>query len=349
VCRSLADNVSIRKSTAKSKTVTTGDALEQRLHRIVQVLAEHATVVVSGTKMSAELGASRSAVWRMVQQLRGYGVNIEGHPTTGYALKHMPDFGSREILGPLIAGTIFYNKIHHSFRTDSTNAQAMAAGAAGAEHGSVFLAEEQTAGRGRGGHSWLSEKAAGIYCSVLLRPSLAPADMLPLTLAAGLAAQQAVQEITGLKAELRWPNDLLLGSKKFCGILAEMNAEPTRVRYVALGIGMNVNHLEFPKELRSEATSLLLEMSEQTAALARVPLIAALLKSLDCEYRALIAGKPVISRFSERSSYARGKRVRVEEQGEFEGVTAGLDERGFLRVKTASGMRTVISGGVRAI
>src|ERR1051326_2206634 len=332
------------KKRSTAETVT-----EQRMHRIVQVLAEHATVVVSGTKMSAELGASRSAVWRMVQQLRGYGVNIEGHPTTGYALKQMPDFGSPEILDPLIAGKIFHGKIHHSFRTDSTNTRAMAAGAAGAEHGSVFLAEEQTAGRGRGGHTWLSEKAAGIYCSVLLRPQLEPAEILPLTLAAGLAAQQAVEEVTGLRADLRWPNDLLFGSKKFCGILAEMNAEPTRVRYVALGIGINVNHLEFPKELRGEATSLLLEMPPHASALARVPLIAALLKSVDCEYRALISGEPVIARFSERSSYARGKRVRVEEQGEFEGVTAGLDERGFLRVETENGMKTVISGGVRAI
>ena len=326
--------------------------LEQRLHRIVQVLAEHATVVVSGTKMSAELGASRSAVWRMVQQLRGYGVNIEGHPTTGYALKQMPDFGSPEIIDPLIAGTIFQGKVHHSFRIDSTNAQAMSAGAAGAEHGSVFLAEEQTAGRGRGGHKWLSEKAAGIYCSVLLRPQLGPAEILPLTLAAGMAAQQAVEDATGLRADIRWPNDLLLNGKKFCGILAEMNAEPTRVRYVALGIGMNVNHLEFPKELRNEATSLLLEMPEHITALARVPLIAALLKSLDCEYRALgapVSAESVIVRFSQRSSYARGKRVRVEEQGEYEGVTAGLDERGFLRVETEKGMKTVISGGVRAI
>lgn len=323
--------------------------LEQRLHRIVQVLSEHATVVVSGTKMSAELGASRSAVWRMVQQLRGYGVNIEGHPTTGYSLRQIPDLAMPEILDPLIAGTAFQGKIQHSFRADSTNAQAMAVAAAGAEHGTVFLTEEQTAGRGRGGHSWLSEKAAGIYCSLLLRPPLEPAEILPLMLAAGMAAQEAVEEVTGLRSDIRWPNDLLLGGKKFCGILAEMNAEPTQVRYVALGIGMNVNHLEFPKNLRDEATSVLLEMPEQTTALLRVPLTAALLKSLDCEYRALVAGKPVIARFSERSSYAHGKRVRVEEQSGYEGVTAGLDERGFLRVETESGVRTVISGGVREI
>jgi BirA family biotin operon repressor/biotin-[acetyl-CoA-carboxylase] ligase len=128
-----------------------------------------------------------------------------------------------------------------------------------------------------------------------------------------------------------------------------MNAEPTRVRYVAVGIGMNVNHQELPKELRDQATSLLLEVPGHEVALARVPLIAALLKSLDCEYRRLIAGENLIARFSERSSYARGKRVHVDEQGGYEGVTAGLDERGFLRVDTESGMRTVISGGVRAM
>lgn len=298
--------------------------------------------------MSAELGASRSAVWRMVQQLRGYGVNIEGHPTTGYLLKQLPDLPTPEILDPLIAGTIFANKIHDSFRVDSTNEQAMKAAAEGAPEGTTFIAEEQTAGRGRGGHGWVSEKAAGIYCSVVLRPGLAPGDVLKLSLAAGLAVQGAITESTGLAADLRWPNDLLVNGKKVCGILAEMNAEPTRTRYVAVGIGINVNHSNFPAELREQATSLRIE-SGADEPLPRVPLIAALLKSLDREYAALLAGENVVERFENRSSYARGKRVRVEEQAGFEGTTIGLDERGFLKVKAGCGIRTVISGGVREL
>ena len=308
-------------------------------------------VVVSGTKLAAEIDVSRSAVWRMVQQLRGYGVPIEGHPTTGYALKQVPDLLLPDALERQLKRTIFFGKVQHRFRTASTNTDAMQAAARGAPEGTVFVAEEQTAGRGRGGHSWHSAKAQGIYCSVILRPQMPPADVLILSLAAGLAAQAAVQQVTGLHPGLRWPNDLLLNGKKFCGILAEMNAEATRVRYVVVGIGMNVNHLEFPRELRDEATSLRLANPRvgqpPSAVLPRSPLLAALLKSLDREYRELQPAG-IIARFMENSSIARGRRVHVEEQGGYEGVTEGLDERGFLRVRTREGLRTVLSGGVRA-
>ena len=308
-------------------------------------------VVVSGTKLAAEIDVSRSAVWRMVQQLRGYGVPIEGHPTTGYALKQVPDLLLPDALEPQLKPTIFSGKVQHRFRTASTNAEAMQAAARGAPEGTVFVAEEQTAGRGRGGHSWHSAKGQGIYCSVILRPQMPPADVLILSLAIGLAAQAAVQQVTGSHPDLRWPNDLLLNGKKFCGILAEMNAEATRVRYVVVGIGMNVNHLEFPRELRDEATSLRLANTRvgqpPPAVLPRSPLLAALLKSLDREYRDLQPAG-IIARFMENSSMARGRRVHVEEQGGYEGVTEGLDERGFLRVRTREGVRTVLSGGVRA-
>src|SRR5207248_2589711 len=221
----------------------------------------------------------------------------------------------------------------------------------GAPEGTVVVAEDRAAGRGRGGHSWHSAKGQGIYCSVILRPQMPPADVLILSLATGLAARAAVQQVTGSHPDLHWPNDLLLNGKKFCGILAEMNAEATRVRYVVVGIGMNVNHLEFPRELRDEATSLRLANTRvgqpPSAVLPRSPLLAALLKSLDREYRELQPAS-VISRFMQNSCMARGRRVHVEEQGGYEGVTEGLDERGFLRVCTREGLRTVLSGGVRA-
>jgi len=236
-------------------------------------------VVVSGTKLAAEIDVSRSAVWRMAQQLRGYGVPIEGHPTTGYALKQVPDLLLPDALEPQLKRTIFSGKVQHHFRTASTNADAMQAAARGAPEGTVFVAEEQTAGRGRGGHTWHSPKAQGIYFSVILRPQMPPADVLILSLATGLAAQAAVQQVTGSHPDLRWPNDLLLNGKKFCGILAEMNAEATRVRYVVVGIGMNVNHLEFSRELRDEATSLRLANTRvgqpPSAVLPRSPLLAA--------------------------------------------------------------------------
>jgi BirA family biotin operon repressor/biotin-[acetyl-CoA-carboxylase] ligase len=153
-----------------------------------------------------------------------------------------------------------------------------------------------------------------------------------------------------LQADLKWPNDLLLGGKKFCGILTEMNAEATRVRHLVVGIGVNVNQVKFPAELRDIATSLRIETGTEWS---RVELCAALLKSLDREYRSLIedagAREEILRRFEESSSTVRGKKVRIEENGGLSGVTEGLDERGFLRVRTAEGLRTVLSGTVRVI
>jgi BirA family transcriptional regulator, biotin operon repressor / biotin---[acetyl-CoA-carboxylase] ligase len=252
----------------------------------------------------------------------------------------------------MIKGTIFAH-IHHYSRIGSTNTEAMNAAAQGDPEGSVFVAEEQTTGRGRGSHQWASAKSDGIYCSVLLRPNLSPGDALLLSLMTGLAVSAGIEEVKGAAPDLRWPNDVLLNGKKICGILTEMNAEPTRVRHVVIGIGLNVNQTRFPADL-PEATSL---RKETGRAWSRVELTAALLKSLDREYRALLQptkgedspGESLIRRFAERSSYARGKRVRVEEAGGYNGVTEGLDDRGFLQVRTAQGVRTVLSGGVRPL
>lgn len=333
---------------------------DARLSRIVRLMMDHATVVVSGTKIAQELGTTRSEVWRLVQQLRGLGVDITGHSASGYRLRKVPDLLLAETLAPLLRGTIFGGHIHHYFKIGSTNVAAMEAAAAGAPEGSVFVAEEQVAGRGRGSHGWLSARSQGIYCSVVLRPALAPADVLILTLAAGLAVCSAVEQLLGHRPgdrgaapqlDLRWPNDLLLNGKKFVGILAELTAEATRVRYVVAGIGINVNQAGFPAEVRDVATSLRLETG---SCWSRVDLAAALLKSLDREYRALLKPGPggresVLRRFQERSSYAQGRRVRIEEDGGYEGVTAGMDARGFLQVETAKGLRTVLSGGVRTV
>ena len=310
---------------------------------------DNATVVASGTKIAQEIGTSRSEVWRLIQQLRTLGVEIEGHSATGYRLKTVPDLLLPDMLSPLLKGTLFSQEIHHYYKIGSTNSEAMEAASAGASEGSVFVAEEQTAGRGRGAHQWDSAPSAGIYCSVVLRPALPPAEALILSLAAGLAVHAAVQQVDSrMLPDLKWPNDLLIDGKKFCGILTEMNAEATRVRYLVVGIGINVNQARFPADLQPIATSLRLASGTQWS---RVELCAALLKSLDREYRDLLqrpgAHESILKRFQERSSSARGRQVQVEENGGFEGVTEGLDPRGFLQVRTADGLRTVLSGTVR--
>jgi BirA family biotin operon repressor/biotin-[acetyl-CoA-carboxylase] ligase len=311
---------------------------------------DNATVVASGTKIAEEIGTSRSEVWRLVQQLRRLGVEIAGHPATGYRLKSVPDLLLPDMLAPAVKGTIFGKNIHHYYKIGSTNTAAMEAAQGGAPEGSVFLAEQQTAGRGRAANTWHSAQSTGIYCSVILRPALPPSEVLVLALAAGLAVQAAVREVDPqLVTALKWPNDLLIKSKKFCGILTEMNAEATRVRYVVVGVGLNVNQASFPAELQDKATSLRRATGTEWS---RVELCTALLKSLDREYRSLLeqsgAHESILRRFEERSSMVRGRKVHVEENGGFDGVTEGLDTRGFLQIRTAEGLRTVLSGTVVA-
>ena len=307
-------------------------------------------VMVSGTKIGEEIGTGRSEVWRLIQQLRSLGVEVEGHPATGYRLRAVPDLLLADVVAPLVKGTLF-SQFHHYYKIGSTNDAAMEAAAAGAPEGSVFLAEEQTAGKGRGGNQWHSARSSGIYCSVILRPSLPPSDALVLSLATGLAVHLAIRSIDSrLNPDLKWPNDLLIDGKKFCGILTEMNAEATRVRHIVVGVGINVNQQKFPDDVRDTATSLLLATGSEWS---RVELVAALLKSLDREYRDLVtkpgAHDSILRRFSEGSTFVRERKVRIEENGGFEGVTEGLDSRGFLLVRSGDRVRTVLSGTVRPL
>lgn len=250
-----------------------------------------------------------------------------------------------------LAGTRFAGKLQYFPSIGSTSSHAMAEADAGAPDGAVYFADEQTAGRGRSAHAWASPAGSGLYVSVVLRPAMAPADALWMSLAAGLAVREAVRQVTSLECDLRWPNDLLFGSRKFCGILTEMNAEATRVRHVVIGMGINVHQPRFPEELRGIATSLHIETGRDWP---RQDLLTALLRALDSEVNALAtpggldaATAEIRTRLERASTWIRGKRVYVEEMDGYAGVTEGLDARGFLQIRTPDGLKTVLSGGVR--
>ncbi len=254
-------------------------------------------------------------------------------------------------LDAAITGTRFAGHLNFFPSIHSTNTHAMQQADSGAPDGSVYFADEQTAGRGRGAHAWSSAPGSGLYVSILLRPRIAPADILWLSLAAGLAVHNAIRQVTSLEPDLRWPNDLLFGPRKFCGILTELNAEVTRVRHAVIGIGVNVHQPQFPEDLRPIATSLFLESGRNWS---RQDLLLELLRSLERELAALTASPSLTaaadsirSRLEQSSSWIRGKRVRVDEGEPYLGTTAGLDTRGFLQVRTSDGLRTVLSGGVR--
>src|ERR1700689_4223966 len=246
-----------------------------------------------------------------------------------------------------LAGTPFAGKIRYFPSIHSTNVLAMREADEGAPEGMVYLADEQTAGRGRGAHGWHSARGAGLYVSILLRPRVAPADILWLSLAAGLAVRETVRQVTSLEADIRWPNDLLLGKKKFCGILTELNAEVTRVRHAVVGIGINVHQESFPEGLIAASLR-----SETGRSWARQDPHTPLLQSPYREAQALSAdttgaGLNILSRLEGASTWIRGRHVRVDEGSGYTGVTAGLDPRGFLQVRTPHGLHTVHSGGVR--
>src|SRR6516164_793065 len=197
---------------------------DKRLAALVTLLSENATIVISGARIARQIGVSRSMVWQWVELLRKMGVRVKGQRSTGYFLEHVPDILTPNLIRKRLKGNAFGKRIYHFFKTDSTNRVAMDLGYTRAAEGTVVLAEEQTAGRGRSGRTWHSERGAGLYVTLLLRPKLSPAQAPLLTMLAGLSAQAAMRAHTGLSAELKWPNDLLLNGKKLGGILTEMHA-----------------------------------------------------------------------------------------------------------------------------
>jgi BirA family biotin operon repressor/biotin-[acetyl-CoA-carboxylase] ligase len=227
----------------------------------------------------------------------------------------------------------------------STNTEAARQAALGASEGLCVVAREQTAGRGRQQRAWASPKDAGLYFSVVLRPRLEAREWPLVTLASALAVRDALLEACALETDIKWPNDLLAGGRKLCGILAE-TVETPRGRAVVVGIGVNLNNRAFPPEILETATS----VEEQTGSAPDAErLLASLTRSLARRYEMLQAAggaAETVRQWESRSSYARGRRVRVVLAGEaFEGVTHGLEPDGALRVVIDDGETRVVRAG----
>lgn len=255
---------------------------------------------------------------------------------------------SLDALEEELRGSIFSGKLHFSPVTGSTNADAQGAALTGAPHGSVWFADEQTAGRGRGNHSWVSNAGQGLYVSILLRPQMPMVRLPLLPLAAGLAAAEAIRAASGLRSDLRWPNDLLIGERKAGGILVESKTSGSEIAFAVVGIGINVHQRAFAADLATPATSLDLEAGRT---LSRQTLLTALLKSVEREANLLLDAEAVAAvpaRVAEASTWVRGRNVEVHGPQACTGVTEGLDEHGFLKVRTNEGIVTVQTGGIRA-
>ena len=318
--------------------------------RILGFLAEGGEGFISGEALSNRLGLSRTAVWKHVESLRLKGYRIEAVPARGYRLMARPDRLSALELHPLLTTRALGRVLHHHETIGSTNATAFRLAQDGAVHGTVVVAEQQTAGKGRRGRAWVSPPGLNLYFSAILRPELSPQRAPELTLVAAVALAETLRE-AGSDAAIKWPNDVQLGGRKVAGILTELSAEPERVHFVIVGVGVNLNAgaEHFPQELRDTATSLAQVLGRPVA---RAAFTAALWTRLEAWLDTYLAtGFDAVRLRWKALSSTLGQQVRVRtDRGDWEGFAEDIDLTGALMVRTADGrVERVLAGDVEQV
>lgn len=302
---------------------------------------------VSGESLSNGLSVSRSAVWKHIRRLREEGYLIQSSPRKGYMLEKASDMLlPGEIREGLTTRILGKKEIHHLRETVSTNITAKQLAAGGAPEGTLVVSETQTGGKGRLGRNWFSPFGEGIYISLILRPSISPAEAPKITLMTAVAMAEALHSGTGLYVSIKWPNDILISGKKTAGILTEISTEMDAVDYVIIGVGLNVNIASFPPEIREKATSLLIETGK---AHSRSSLMRDFLKWFENYYELFQRAdfEPILNRWRQFSQIA-GRRISVETIG---GMTIGraldIDRDGFLMVEDNGGqIHRIYSGDI---
>ena len=302
---------------------------------------------LSGQQLCERFQVSRTAVWKVMDQLKKEGYEIEAVPRKGYRLVESPDVLSAAELESLMDTQWAGKKVVFSKETDSTNIQAKSGGEKGDPHGTLFVAESQKEGRGRRGRGWESPAGESIYMSLLLRPELPPVKAPMLTLVMALAVARAIREQTGAEALIKWPNDIVVGGKKLCGILTEMSTEMTYINYLVIGVGINVNQNQFSEELKERATSLKLE---EGRAFQRSAIIASVLERFESYYEQFLKDGNLAGLQSSYNELLvnRGRQVQIlEPKNHYEAHASGINEAGELVVAMEDGsVRNIFAGEV---
>ena len=313
---------------------------------------------ISGEDLSGRLGVTRAAVWKHVQALEARGWQIEAQRSRGYRLGAAPEAIAAEALEGLLGTSRIGRSVIVHDVTGSTNSDALEASRQGAADGTVVMAEEQTAGRGRLGRTWESARSVNLYCSLLLRPEIVPAAAPQLSLVAGVAVCEALEEEVGAEAgasegpRIKWPNDVVVGGRrKMAGILTEIEAEADRVRGIVVGIGVNLNSRRehFPEELHDRATSAFLETGRSVD---RTAFAARLLTRFEHHYeRFLVGGFAAVREGWETRSALSGRRVEIGGAGrDMAGICLGIDDEGALLLDTgAEKPERVLAGDVTVL
>jgi BirA family biotin operon repressor/biotin-[acetyl-CoA-carboxylase] ligase len=318
-------------------------------NKILEELKAGNGEAVSGGEISRKLGISRTAVWKHIGRLRREGYSIESHTNSGYRLVASPDVLSLSELGPFLNTDFIGRSIIYLDSTSSTNTYGKKLAEEPFQEGTVVIAEEQTEGRGRLGRHWLSARGKGIWMSIMLKPDILPASAPKLTIAAALAVSKALKSCCQLDAKIKWPNDIVSEGKKICGILTEMSAEADEIKYVIIGIGINVNMEieDFGSEVSTTATSIRIESGRTVL---RKVLVAAVLYEFEGIYGSFVRDgsiKPFLDEYKSKSAVL-GKEVRViGRREETAGLATDISEEGYLVLKLSDGSyREIMSGEV---
>lgn len=294
---------------------------------------------VSGQELCDKLGVSRTAVWKVIGSLKEEGYEIDAVSRKGYRLLSSPDAVSESEIASRISDGVFGQRVVSYEITDSTNTRAKQLAEEGAVHGTLVVANMQTAGKGRRGRSWQQEEGSVIAMSLLLRPVFSPDKASMLTLLAAHSVAGAIEAVTGLPAAIKWPNDIVINRKKTVGILTEMSlgVEQAAIDYIVIGIGINVNNTAFPEDIRDMATSLYLEKGERVS---RSVLIAESMRRLEADYEAFLETEDLSAILQDYNTHliSMNKEVRVlDPKGEYTGISRGMDAQGELLVERADG------------
>ena len=300
---------------------------------------------ISGQRICDELGISRTAVWKYMNSLKKEGYEIESVTRKGYRLLQSPDLLTKEAVLSCMKEVRIPGELCCFESIDSTNEEAKRRGEAGAPDGSVYVADNQTNGKGRRGRTWISPAGEDVFFTILLRPELPLSSVSMITLVAASAVSEAIDKVTGLNSNIKWPNDIVLNRKKVCGILTEMNMEIDSVAYVVVGIGINVNRMEFREDIADMATSL---KKESGHTVERAILLSEILSAFFRDYKLFLEEQNLSSflEYYNQKLINVGREVRLIKKGEEIIRTAiGINDRGELIVRDDEGNTEHIFSG----
>ena len=300
---------------------------------------------VSGQELCSRFGVSRTAVWKVINQLKKEGYRIEAVQNKGYHMVSSPDLLSKYELESRLNTEWLGREIVYKEVTSSTNADVRRMAEDGAKNGLLVVADGQTLGKGRRGREWESPKGTNLYFSMLLKPNFSPDKASMVTLVAAYSVAAVIRENTGLDAKIKWPNDIVVDKKKVCGILTEMSMERDYIHHIVVGIGINVNEEEFPSELEGMVTSL---KNEKGSIVSRANLLSDILLQFETDYATFLEAeslKPFVDEYN-KMLVNKGSLVKVlDPKGEFSGIAGGISEDGMLIVFKENGQIEKVYAG----